>query len=90
MHSELNSTSPRSGRKILKWIGRIAGAILAVLLLVAIIAVSRELLTRREDAKRFPQQGRKVDVGGYSLNLKLHWRRQANSDPRKRVEHARG
>lgn len=56
-------------RKVLRWVGRIAGSIVALVLLAAIIAATREFLAEREDIRRFPQQGRKVDVGGYSLNL---------------------
>jgi len=41
----------------------------ALLLLASIIAATREFFAEREDLKRFPRQGRKVDVGGYSLNL---------------------
>lgn len=69
MQSTANSSSPRVSRKIVKWIGRILGAVLALLLVAAIVAAIRELLAQREDSRRFPQQGRKVDVGGYSLDL---------------------
>ena len=31
--------------------------------------VSYQLITRRNDAVRFPQEGRSVDVGGYKLNI---------------------
>lgn len=69
MQSTANSSPPRLSRKILRWIGRILATVFVLLLVVAIVAAIRELLAQREDSKRFPQQGRRVDVGGYSLDL---------------------
>lgn len=69
MQSAATIRSPRTGRKVLRWIGKTAVAILALVLVAASVAAAREYLAEREDSKRFLQQGRKVDVGGYSLNL---------------------
>jgi pimeloyl-ACP methyl ester carboxylesterase len=54
---------------VLKWGVRIVGGIVALVLLAAIVAAAREYFALREDRKRFPQQGQRLDVGGYSLNL---------------------
>ena len=56
-------------RRVLRWSWRIAGALFAILLLAAAIAAMRETLAERADVKRFPERGRRIDVGGYSLNL---------------------
>src|SRR5260370_33261016 len=69
MQGVASASSTGIGRKVLRWAGRIGGTILALALLAAIIAASRETLTAREDFNRFPQQGRKEEVGGFSLNL---------------------
>jgi len=69
MQDAVDGSTPRTSRKVLRWVGRAAVAVLGLVLVVAIIAAAREFLAEREDTKRFPQQGRRVDVGGYSLNL---------------------
>jgi pimeloyl-ACP methyl ester carboxylesterase len=69
MQSAEDISSPGTGRKVLRWMGRIAGAIVALLVVAAILAATREFFAQREDHKRFPRQGQKVDLGGYSLNL---------------------
>jgi len=69
MQIDTKAPTLRAGRGVLKWIGRIAGAILALLLVAATIAGMREFFVERNDRARFPLQGRRVDIGGYSLNL---------------------
>ncbi|HUO15708.1 MAG TPA: alpha/beta hydrolase [Verrucomicrobiae bacterium] len=56
-------------RTWLRWLVRIALGGLALVVLLLIAAVVRESFASRADARRFPQQGRSVDVGGFRLNI---------------------
>lgn len=54
---------------MMNWLRNIALLIAALVLLLAISGVSYALIERGLDARRFPQQGKLVDVGGYSLDI---------------------
>ena len=43
--------------------------LLALILCIAIAGVCYQFIEAHADAVRFPQQGRRVDIGGYKLNL---------------------
>jgi pimeloyl-ACP methyl ester carboxylesterase len=47
----------------------IALTIVGLLILLAIVGASYQAIETRVDARRFPQIGRSVDVGGYRLNI---------------------
>ena len=64
------STPARSkSQRIAKWVIRIGCVILLLIAAVAAFAFVREFIASRKDAKRFPPEGLKIDVGGYALNL---------------------
>src|SRR5215470_6302858 len=68
MKSDTNASGSKV-RTALRWVVRIAGAVVALVLLLAVIAGTKEFFAERQDRARFPQQGQRIDVGGYSLNL---------------------
>lgn len=53
----------------MNWLRSVALLTAAFALLLAISAVFYALIERGLDARRFPQQGKLVDVGGYSLDI---------------------
>lgn len=56
-------------RTWLRWLVRIALGAVTLLVLLLIVAIVRESFASRADARRFPQEGRSVDVGGFRLNI---------------------
>lgn len=48
---------------------KIAFATAALALLLMLVGASYQFMTARADARRFPQEGKSVDVGGYKLNI---------------------
>jgi pimeloyl-ACP methyl ester carboxylesterase len=59
----------RHARRLLHRLRGIAFAIAAFVLLVMVAGATYQFLTARADARRFPQEGKSVDVGGYKLNI---------------------
>ena len=57
------------GRGALHRLRKIAFAIAAFTLLFMVAGVSYHFIKARADARRFPQEGKSVDVGGYNLNI---------------------
>jgi pimeloyl-ACP methyl ester carboxylesterase len=51
------------------WLRNIALIAAALALLFAFSGVSYQAVEARKDARRFPQQGKSVDIGGYRLNI---------------------
>lgn len=53
----------------MRWLRNIALIVGGLLILLAIVGASYEVLARRADARRFPEPGRLVDAGGFRLKL---------------------
>ncbi len=67
-----SSTAKLRGRGLLQWWRNHSYAITAVAAvapLLLVVGASYQFLQARADARRFPQEGKSVDVGGYSLNI---------------------
>src|SRR5208282_5056747 len=60
--------APRK-RRGWRWLKRIALCGIGLIVLVIFAATVREWFATRADARRFPQEGRFVDVGGFRLNI---------------------
>jgi pimeloyl-ACP methyl ester carboxylesterase len=54
---------------MIRWLGKISAMIVGLVVLLAIAGASYQAIESRLDARRFPQIGKSVDVGGYKLNL---------------------
>jgi pimeloyl-ACP methyl ester carboxylesterase len=52
-----------------RWIRRLLLAGIMTLCIAAITGATYEFVSDRKDARRFPQEGRSVDVGGFRLNI---------------------
>ncbi len=63
------SPSRRIARRVLRWVGRGAAGVFAVVLILALLGASYEAIAARRDAARFPAPGQLVDIGGYRLHL---------------------
>jgi pimeloyl-ACP methyl ester carboxylesterase len=64
-----SASAPPQRSRLARWILR---SVMAVLLLVAVLALagfSYESIERFAGARRYPAQGRVIDIGGYRLNL---------------------
>lgn len=59
----------QKGRGVADWLRKIALVIAALALLLMVAGASYQSIETRADARRFPQEGRSVDVGGYRLNI---------------------
>ncbi len=57
------------GGSVFHWLRKIAILVAAFTLLFLVVGVSYHFITASSDARRFPQEGKSVAVGGYSLNL---------------------
>ena len=57
------------GKRLFFRLRRIVFAIAAFALLVMVAGATYQFLTAMADARRFPQEGKSVDVGGYKLNI---------------------
>ena len=53
----------------MRWIRFIAVSLGSLVIALALAGASYQAITARADAQRFPEPGRRVDVGGYSLKL---------------------
>lgn len=63
---EIEARKKRSFKRPLRWI---FGGFLLLLIAVAGIGATYQAIAQRHDRELFPQIGRRVDVGGFSLNL---------------------
>lgn len=52
-----------------RWIRRLLLAGIGILCIAAITGATYEFVSDRRDVRRFPQEGRSVDVGGFRLNI---------------------
>jgi pimeloyl-ACP methyl ester carboxylesterase len=66
----MSETAKRGlGRTILRWALRIAGGLVALVVLLAASGAAYEAIAARGDAEHYPPPGRMVDVGGHRLHL---------------------
>jgi len=54
---------------VIRWLGKIAVTLCVLVILLALAGASYQVIESRLDARRFPENGRLIDVGGYSLML---------------------
>jgi len=66
--STVSATGP-ANRPARNWLLTASLLLFGILIVVAIIGFSYQLIEMRADARRFRQQGRSVDIGGYKLNI---------------------
>ena len=52
-----------------RWLKRIAWTLVGIAVALAIAGAAYQAIATRQDAQRFPQRGKSVDIGGFSLNL---------------------
>lgn len=65
-----NSTVARPKRgRLFRWTRNIILVIAVLVLVLAIAGASYQAIENAADARRFPQEGRSVDVGGYKLSI---------------------
>jgi pimeloyl-ACP methyl ester carboxylesterase len=57
------------GRGALPWFRKTVLAIAAFVLLLMIVGASYQSIAAKADARRFPQEGKSVDIGGYNMNI---------------------
>ncbi|HXW55766.1 MAG TPA: alpha/beta hydrolase [Candidatus Cybelea sp.] len=57
------------GRSRQQWVVRIFWFFIALLVLLCVAGAVYEAASERRDRQRFPQVGRSIDVGGFTLNL---------------------
>lgn len=69
MATAAQGIAPRPPRRWVRWLKRIFAALLLLALALVLCGLVYEALARRADARRFPQQGHSVDVGGHRLNI---------------------
>src|SRR5580704_1310626 len=62
-------TRPPRAREIFHRLRPIAVAAVALAFASIAAGVSYQFIKLRADARRFPQEGRRVDLGGYKLNI---------------------
>jgi pimeloyl-ACP methyl ester carboxylesterase len=61
--------SRRKGSALGRWLKRIAWTLVGILAALAIAGAAYQAVATNQDAQRFPQRGKSVDIGGFSLNL---------------------
>lgn len=61
--------SRRKGGVLGRWLKRIAWTLVGILAVLAIAGAAYQAIATNQDAQRFPQRGKSVDIGGFSLNL---------------------
>ncbi|HEV3254045.1 MAG TPA: alpha/beta hydrolase [Candidatus Acidoferrales bacterium] len=61
--------SHRKPSAVGRWLKRIAWTIVGIAVALAIAGAIYQAVATRQDAQRFPQRGKSVDIGGFSLNL---------------------
>jgi pimeloyl-ACP methyl ester carboxylesterase len=59
----------RREKSLRRWVKRVLFAFVALLLLASASGAVYQAISERWDRQRFPQIGRSVDIGGFSLNL---------------------
>jgi pimeloyl-ACP methyl ester carboxylesterase len=59
----------RVGKRVLSWAGRSLGALVGLLVALALIGASYEAIAAAGDARRYPPPGQLIDVGGYRLHI---------------------
>src|SRR5271170_4669415 len=52
-----------------RWLSRAVSIVGALLILALIVGIAYQFIEMRLDARRFPQIGKSVDIGGYKLNI---------------------
>lgn len=52
-----------------RWLKRVAWTLVGILVVLAIAGAAYQAIATNRDAQRFPQRGKSVDIGGFSLNL---------------------
>jgi pimeloyl-ACP methyl ester carboxylesterase len=57
------------GSGVVRWLLKIALTVCVIVILLALAGASYQAIESRLDARRFPEDGRLVDVGGYRLML---------------------
>jgi pimeloyl-ACP methyl ester carboxylesterase len=61
--------SHRKGSTLGRWLKRIAWTLVGIVVVLAIAGAAYQAIATNRDAQRFPQRGKSVDIGGFSLNL---------------------
>jgi pimeloyl-ACP methyl ester carboxylesterase len=61
--------SHRKPSAVGRWLKRIAWTLVGIAVALAIAGAAYQAIATRQDAQRFPQRGKSVDIGGFSLNL---------------------
>jgi len=69
MASSAAGMPPVRRRRVWRWVLRIVLAIVTLVIVLAIVGASYQAIKMRADARRFPEEGRLVDIGGYRLNI---------------------
>jgi pimeloyl-ACP methyl ester carboxylesterase len=59
----------RREKSLKRWVKRVFWMFVALLIAVAASGATYQAVSERRDHKRFPQVGRAIDAGGFSLNL---------------------
>jgi len=54
---------------VVRWLGKIALSLCVMVILLVLAGASYQAISSRLDARRFPESGRLVDVGGYRIML---------------------
>ncbi|HEY9014914.1 MAG TPA: alpha/beta hydrolase, partial [Gemmatimonadales bacterium] len=65
----VSSSTRRSGRRVLRRIGRTLAALVGLLVVLGLMGAGYEALAAAGDARRYPAPGQLVDVGGYRLHI---------------------
>jgi pimeloyl-ACP methyl ester carboxylesterase len=67
--ASLAAEPPSRRRAVLKWLGRVAGGLVALVVLLGVAGLAYQAIASAADQRAFPPPGQLVDVGGYSLHL---------------------
>ncbi|HZI74994.1 MAG TPA: alpha/beta hydrolase, partial [Gemmatimonadales bacterium] len=63
------STTWRSGRRVLRAIGRTLAALVGLIVVLGLVGASYESAAEAADVRAYPPPGQLVDVGGYRLHI---------------------
>ena len=69
MTNSATAPLPPQRSRLVRWLRNAFLAILALFIVLVLLGASYESFERAAGARRFPQEGRAIDVGGYKLNL---------------------
>lgn len=69
MISRAAQSKPNWGRKILRWSGRAFLVLVGLAMVLLLVGCIYEEAAEKREAKKFPQQGRRVPAGDVALNL---------------------